>query len=133
MSNLSQDEICGRGPDERLGVAIVCGDVVEDGLAQMGHRVKAAAADGFGGDLREPALDLVEPGGMCRYEMQVEARIALGPAHNRGGLVRGVVVQHQMHVLAGRNACVDGLEEMQELLMGVPGISLAYGHARPEI
>src|SRR5271168_2424337 len=121
MSNLPQDEICGGGPEERLGVAIVCGDVVEDGLAQMGHRMKAAAPDSLGGDFGEPALDLVQPGGVGRYKMQMEARIALEPAHNRGGLVRGVVVQHQMHVLAGRNACVDGLEEMQELLMGVAG------------
>jgi hypothetical protein len=125
MSNFAQDEICGGGPDERLGVAIVFGDVVEDGLAQMGHRVEAAAADSLGGDLGEPALDLVEPGGVGRYKMQMEARIALEPAHNRGGLVRGVVVQHQMHLPAGRNACVYGLEEMQELLMSVAGMALA--------
>jgi hypothetical protein len=29
MNNLACDEICGIGPDERLGGAIVCGDVDE--------------------------------------------------------------------------------------------------------
>src|ERR1700678_3917019 len=125
MSNLSQDEICGCGPDERFGAAIICCDVVEDGLAQMGHRVKAAAADSLSGDLGEPALDLVQPGGMGRYKMQMESRVALEPAHNRSRLMRGVVVQHQMHLLPVGNTCVDGLEEMQELLMSMAGMALA--------
>src|ERR1700676_97274 len=125
MSNLAQDEICGSGPHKRLGVAVVGGDVVEDSLAQMGHGLKAAATDRLGGYLGEPALDLVEPGGMSRDKVQVEAGVALQPAQDGRCLVCGIVVEHQMHVWARRDTRQNGLQEMQKLLVGVAGVAMA--------
>ena len=70
MSNLAENEIRGSGPNERFGVAIVRGDIVEDGLAQMRNGVEASAADRLIGDLCKPALDLVEPGGVGRNKVE---------------------------------------------------------------
>ena len=44
-----------------------------DFALQVGHRVERAATDRLVGNQREPALDLVEPGGVGRGEMQVKA------------------------------------------------------------
>ena len=73
MGDLAKDKIGGGGPDKRLRVAIVGGDVIEDGLPEMGHGADAASADGLFGDLGKPALDLVEPGAVGGDEVQMAA------------------------------------------------------------
>jgi hypothetical protein len=46
------------------------------------------------------------------------------PRAHGGVLVRGVVVDHQVHVEVRRHARVDALEEAQELLVAVPPLAL---------
>jgi hypothetical protein len=74
-ADLGQDRLCGCGPDERRGVAVVGVEVVLDRGDQVGDRVKDAAADGFVGELAEEAFDEVQPRARGRGEVQVEARV----------------------------------------------------------
>ena len=51
----------------------------------------------------EPALDLVEPGGVGRREVQVEARMPGEPRPHLPVLVRAVVVENEMELKLGRH------------------------------
>jgi TonB dependent receptor len=59
-----QDGIGRIGPHEGLGVLIVMFDELMDFAFQIRHRVEGAAADRALRDQPEPALDLIEPGGV---------------------------------------------------------------------
>lgn len=119
MGDLAEDEIGRRGPDERLWRAIVRGDVVEDGLAQVGDGAEIAAADRLVGNLGEPAFDLVEPGTVRGNEVQMEPGMARQPAAHRRSLVGGVVVEHEVKVQTRRHAFVDLFEEADEVALSV--------------
>jgi len=96
-------------PNIRLGLAVVLGDVVLDGLLQFSNIVKDAAAYTLVGEIAEEAFYLVEPRGTGGSEMQVEARMLLEPGPYFGRLVRRVVVQDQVDVLVARCLLVDQL------------------------
>ena len=68
---LFKDRICGGGPFERLAVRVVRRDEVIDALHELFDAGERAAADGFVGDQREEALDLVEPRAVGRDEVHV--------------------------------------------------------------
>ena len=59
--NLSEDEICGGGPDEGLGTAVVFLNIIMDGFFQFGHGAEGAPADSLVRYSGKPALHLVEP------------------------------------------------------------------------
>jgi hypothetical protein len=44
------------------------------------------------------------------------------PLHNFGVLVGGIIVEHGMDRLAGGNGAFDGVEELDEVLVGVLGM-----------
>ena len=96
-------------PNVGLGLAVVCGDVVLDGLLEFPNIVKDAAAYAFVGEVSEEPFYLVEPGGTGGSEMQVEARMLLEPRPYLGGLMRRVVVQDQVDVFGIRCLLVDQL------------------------
>ena len=54
----------------------------------------------------------------------MEARVPDHPALDRGGLVGGIVVHHQMHVELGRYVGLDGVEELAELERAVAALEL---------
>ena len=56
----------------------------------------------------EPTLHQVDPGRPGGGKVQVVTRMAHQPTLNRGGLVRAIVVQNQMHVQFG-GLCCDSL------------------------
>ena len=56
--------------------------------------------------------------------MQVEPPVPLQRGLHGGVIVRGVVVQDQMHLEVARNFAVDGLQEDQELLVPMAGQAL---------
>ena len=66
-----------------------------------------AALDLLVGEQREPACNLVEPGGAGRREMKVIARVAGEPGFDRWRFVGGVIVEHQMDVEIGRHRLLD--------------------------
>ena len=91
--------------------------------------IERAAADGALGDEREPAFDLVEPGGVGGREVNVEARTACEPSSDLGMLVGGVVVDDQMDVELGWHVGLDVPQEGQELLMPVAWLALGDDRA----
>src|SRR6266542_3627357 len=56
-----EDLLCRGGPYERLGIVVVVLEVCLDRSDQVGHRLEDTAADGFLGELAEPAFDHVQP------------------------------------------------------------------------
>jgi hypothetical protein len=67
------------------------------------------------GEQSEPALDLVEPGGVGGGEVHVEAGVGGEPGDDGWGLVGAVVVADQVHVQVGGNLFVEFGEELFEL------------------
>ena len=76
----------------------------------------SAAANLPLGERGEPAFDLIEPRGRGRGEVCVEARMAGKPVLDRRGLVRAVVVHHQMDLEPLWGGLVYGAQEREELL-----------------
>jgi hypothetical protein len=74
-----------------------------------------AAAKSACGEFREPALDEVQPARAGRGEVQVKAGVGSEPAFDRGGLVGGVVVEHEVHLQLGGDLAVDRLQQALEL------------------
>ena len=62
-----------------------------------------AALDLLVSEQREPALDLVKPGGAGRGEVELMARVAGEPGLDGRRLVGGVVVEHEMNFEIGRH------------------------------
>src|SRR5712692_10779731 len=73
---LPEDGIRGGGPEEGAGVAIVVLHELVDLGDELGHARKGPPANGALRDERKPALDLVEPRGVGRREVEVVARMA---------------------------------------------------------
>ena len=70
----------GFGPDERRSVFIVGLDERIDVLSKLFNRCKGCAAQGLAFQDREPALDLIKPGGSGRREVEMDVRVTLEPA-----------------------------------------------------
>ena len=68
-------------------------DEAVDLLGQFFDAGEGAAPDGFLGDDAEPALDLIEPRGIGRCEVDVVARAFGEPGFDLGVFVGGVVVE----------------------------------------
>ena len=129
--DLGEDGLCGRDPDEGGCPAVVVFDEGVDAVGELLDAGEGAAADGLLGDDAEPALDLVEPGGVGGREVQVVSGPAGEPVLDLGVAVGGVVVDDQVDVEVLRHAGVDVAEEGEELLVAVslaaPGDHLAGG------
>jgi len=79
-------------------------EVAANGLLELLGRAMSAATDVALRERCEPTLDLVEPGCRGRSEVDVEPRVACEPGSDRRGLVRPVVVHHEVDVQLGRDA-----------------------------
>ena len=102
-------------PAEGFGIVVDGVDVPVDGGFKVAEGAMDAAADLFVGQLGEEPLDLVEPGGGGRGEMDVPVRPPGEPGADRRRLVRGVIVHHEMHVEIARHLGVDRTQELEEL------------------
>lgn len=96
--NFSEDRLCGGRPAEWTGVTIVSGDVGLDAFDELAYPAERSAPNRLLRDESEPPLDLVEPGGVRRSEVHVETRPPGQPGLDLSVLMRGVVVEHQMHI-----------------------------------
>ncbi len=83
------------------------------------------AADLLVSQLGKPALDQVQPAAGGRGEVQNKAGVRLQPAFDRRGLVRGGVVQDQVHVEIGGDFLLECVEELLELDSAVAGVQPA--------
>ena len=65
----------GLGPDEWLGIGVVGIDEGIDVLSELFDRGEGCAAQGLSLQDREPDLDLIEPGGPRRREVEMHVRM----------------------------------------------------------
>jgi hypothetical protein len=80
---------------------------------------------------REPAFDEIEPRRAGRCEVDMKTCVAReSPPHARR-FVRAVVIEDQMHLEVRRDADVNRLQELQELLTPMPSMTLAKDLERP--
>ena len=68
------------------------------------------------GEFGEPALDLIGPRGRCWCEAHIIVRLPRQLGFDHARFVSGVIVQDDMDIETLRNARVDLLQEVQELL-----------------
>lgn len=96
-----KDRICRSRPRERPRLLVVVIEVITDRLFKGCDAVEGAAANSPFCDLLEEPFDLVEPAGARRCEVNVVIGVALEPQPHSRGLVRGVVVHHEVNLLPG--------------------------------
>lgn len=99
-------------------------DILADFGDQLLDAGERAATDGLLGDDAKPALDLVDPRGVGRGVVHMEARSPREPGLDLGMFVRGVVVDDEMDVELGWHFLVDVPQEAEELLMPMTGFAL---------
>ena len=128
-----EDGVCVGRPHERPGIIVAVIQVLQCRGFQRRHTGEHAASQLLLGEIREDSLHLIQPACAGRREVQVILRMAFEPALHRRRLVRDVVVQHDVHARAGRlggaEHVINGLEELDELLMSVTPMALADHHA----
>src|SRR5918999_1697281 len=86
-------------------------DVGFEGLG----RAMDATADFLVGEQREEALDLADPGGRGRGEVDVPAGALGEPVADELGLVAAGIVDDEMDVEIGGHVALDGVEKAAEL------------------
>lgn len=111
----SQELVCRLDPHERLGLEVRPADVRLDRLTKLPLGTVTSAAKLSVGEAREPALDLVQPGGVRRCEVENEAWMPLHEALHAWRLVRGEVVEHDMDAEVRRHLFIDKGKEPDEL------------------
>ena len=99
--------------------------VLLDRSLQFGDAFEHAAADTIGGDQAEEPLDLADPRGGGRREVQMEPLMALEPRPHLGVLVRGVVVGDQVHIKMLRRLGINPAQELEPLLVAMSRHALA--------
>ena len=72
-NDLLQDVASSLGPDERLGVGVVVGDVLADGRYQVRHTGEHPPAQPLDGDIAKEPLDHIQPGRRGGREVDVNA------------------------------------------------------------
>ena len=68
-------------------------------------------------DQAKPPLNLVEPRGIGRCEMNMVARTISQPLFHFGTLVSRVVINHQMYIEPGGHIGINVLEKPQKFLV----------------
>jgi hypothetical protein len=94
-SLFGENDLRALGPHKGLGIGVVALKIVVDGILELRNAAESATADALLRDLREEALDEVEPGRAGRREVKMETAMLEELALYRGRLVRPVVVEHE--------------------------------------
>src|SRR5512139_253114 len=128
-----EDGVRSGRPDEGARVGIVVSDVGVDLLHEFADTAERSAPNRLLGDEREPALDLVEPAGVGRREVQVKTRMADEPGLHLGMLVGRVVVHDEVQVEGRRNVGIEVLQKAEELLMAMARLALPEDVARENV
>jgi hypothetical protein len=100
-------------------------DEAADSVFQLACAAVDAAPDLFFGQLREPALDQIEPGSRGESEVQVKTRTFGKAAADPLGFMRTVVVQDEVRVEFCGHVAFDAIEESAELTGTMPMMRLA--------
>ena len=100
-------------------------EVIVDRILQLGHAREGAAPDALRRNLCEEAFDEIEPGRTRRREVQLEARMLGQPRLHLGGLVRPIVIEHEMHREVSKHGSIDPLQKANELFRPMPRLAFA--------
>src|SRR6266849_3591853 len=103
----------GFGPGEGCGGVVVGRDEGIDVGLELGDGVERCAGKRFASQDGEPDLDLIEPGGPRRGEVEVDVAVALEPSVMLG-LVGAEVVEDDMDLVA-RVLREEAIHEVEEL------------------
>lgn len=125
--------VSGLSPDEGFGMTVVERKEAADGVFEFAGAAVSAAPELLLSQQREPALDLVKPGGAGRRKVQVEAWMTRQPAPDRRSPVGGVGIGDQTQLACGRHGLVDGLKELAKLDCPMPLMQLADHGASFEV
>ena len=85
------------------------------------------------GNESEPALDLIDPGGVSGRVVDVESWFCRQPEAHLGVLVGRVVVDDEVDVECLGHGLIDALEEAEELLMAVTRPTLGEHRAGGDV
>src|SRR5579864_6110489 len=116
-----------------MALAVVAMNEVVDSRHQVTDAAERAAADGPLGDDVEPDLHLIEPGGIRRRVVHMEARTGGQPAPDLRMLVRGIVIDDQMDREVVGHRGLDMAQELKELLVTMPPLALSEDLARRDV
>ena len=107
-------------PFERCGIVIVHFDEIINGPSQLGDGKETCPSQGMPSEQAEPDLNLIEPRGMGRREVEMNVRMASQPAI-MFGLVGAEVIQDDMNFFLGITGD-DVIHEVEELAAPTPRI-----------
>ena len=113
------------GPGERFRGRVVAADEVEQLRFEVFFARERPAPEQAAGEDGEEQLDLVEPGGVGRGEVEVPARVRVEPGDDLGCLVDLEVVEDRVDLLAGGDLRLEELEEVEELEPAVAVVDVA--------
>lgn len=116
-----KDLVCGLHPLEGCRRIVVCVQIVADRSPELRDARVRTTTERLGGEQSEEALDEVEPRGMRGGEVQVESGMFEEPAMDGGRLVRGEIVEDDVHLQALLRRRVDLVQERDELLGAMSG------------
>jgi hypothetical protein len=100
-------------------------DVAAEFAGQIGGGSEHAASDDVALHLREPQLDLIEPGRIGRREVQGDVGVLVEEGGDQICLVRQEIVDDDVDLSLGLARSDDLIEELNELTAGVPRGGLA--------
>src|SRR5450432_401097 len=100
-------------------------EIIAYRLFQCQRAAMTAAFDLALGKQCEPALDLIQPGGRGRREMQTKARMAGKPRAHGRCLVWAVVVHRRVNRQVVEYIGLDGAQKLQKFLAAMPAMQLA--------
>lgn len=124
-SNTGEDLIGCLGPDVGLGLLVSCVEELLDGILELSDAAVTSSSDLLVCELGEESLDLVDPRGVGRREVNMKPRVFGEPIADGRRLVGAVVVHDQMNVEIRGSVGVDGVEELAELNGAMAHVRLA--------
>ena len=99
--------------------------IFADSSFQFFDAAKDTATNALVGDLSEPSLHLVDPGAICRREVDMKARPFREPLPDDVGLMRAVVVQDDVNIEICRYTGFDRIQKPAELPRTMSTMSLS--------
>jgi hypothetical protein len=132
VSFVLQDHVGVLAPRERLGISVATVQVVDlivQRILRLGHAGEGRTPDALRRDLCKEALDEIESGRARRRKVHLEAWMLGEPRLHLGGLVRPVVIEHEMHVEVSKHGSIDPFQKAKELFRPMP--RLAFADVKP--
>jgi hypothetical protein len=99
-------------------------DIVLDCPDQVTYAAKCAATNPFARNFREPAFDLIQPGGTGRRKVYVIPRSVCQPAFHLWVLVRSIIVKDQMDFETDGDRGIDAIQKSQKLLVAMSRLAV---------